>query len=76
VRHQRRQSFDLIVCPAVVDGDVLALEITRVLEASRNARSGSANLSGDWGLRNPTTGIAAARAASGHAANGPDYSID
>jgi hypothetical protein len=31
--HERWQSFDLIVCPAVVDRDVFALDITRVLEA-------------------------------------------
>ena len=70
--------------PTVVDRDVLAFGIASVFQACRNPRRDSANTPGDWGWRNPTTGIAVccARAASGqeiwgfpHRASGPRTAI-
>ena len=69
----------LILGPAVLDRDVLALDKAGFLQAlAKSAQTVRIAVRAIWLLRNPTTGIAGccARAASGHATAAPPRSAD
>ena len=78
IGRQFRQAFNLIFGPAVLDDDVLALDISGLLQSLCEMRARRSAFVSDAVLRrNPITGIAGccARAAIGHAAAAPPSSV-
>jgi hypothetical protein len=67
----------LILCPAIFDDDIAAIDEPAFAEALTNAAARWARASEEPSWRNPTTGIAGccARATNGNAAAAPPSSV-
>ena len=73
IGRQSQQPIWLIFRPAILDGDVPALDESASLRPCRSALTRYSNPAAGVDLRNPTTGVAGccARAVSGHAVAEP-----